>query len=267
MKKLFLISGFVFAIVFAFGINAPKAEAKSCKKGHVCYSDSGCGNFNIGNTHYGGDQRCAVLGQNCPPPQPPPPVYYPPVNNSGGSVGTVIPTPVVCTPKLACSGTKIVDGCNPDKDCVAVNGVGSTCNPTTLTCTKSAAQIYIETNGGTNLPSGQVVIKDFKANTINPYNSTNGTGGNCSPVFNLLTEDKYSTCTLTGSAQGDQTYTYPILSPKTFNDSKVTKETQYKLTCGENLPNPITGATTTTTGTSTKYATCYINASFSEVNP
>ncbi len=190
-----------------------------------------------------------------------------PLQSLTGGGGGNATTTSICTPKLACSGTKITDGCNPDIDCQAVNGAGSTCSPTTLTCTKSAAQIYIDTNGGTNLPSGQVVIKDFKANTINPYNSTNGTGGNCSPVFNLLTEDKYSTCTITGSAQGDQTYTYPIVTPKTLSDSKVKSETQYKLTCGENLPDPKTGATTTLTGTSTKYATCYINASFSEVNP
>lgn len=74
IKKIIAISGLVLGALFVYVSDVKNAEA-GCPKGKVCFSDSGCGNFNIGNKHYGGSEQCAVLGRNCPPPPPPPPVH------------------------------------------------------------------------------------------------------------------------------------------------------------------------------------------------
>jgi hypothetical protein len=71
---MFFLALFLF---FVQGVNVVNA------KKNVTFSNSGCGNFNVGGKHYGGDQRCAVLHIDCPPPPPPPPP--PPVHGVCGS--------------------------------------------------------------------------------------------------------------------------------------------------------------------------------------
>ncbi len=73
MKKIITISAIFLGALFVYISDIKNVEA-SCPNGKVCFSDSGCGNFNIGSTHYGGSDRCRVLGIDCPPPSPPPPV-------------------------------------------------------------------------------------------------------------------------------------------------------------------------------------------------
>ena len=70
----------LFLSLFIFNVSFNLVEAK-CASGQLCWSSSGCGNFNIGSTHYGGSEQCAVLGINCPAP-----VYVPPA--VGGSCGS-----------------------------------------------------------------------------------------------------------------------------------------------------------------------------------
>lgn len=86
INKIIMSSSAIMIALFVFGVSVEKVDAKSCPKGKVCFSDSGCGNFNIGNTHYGGSEQCAVLGKNCPPPAPPPPP--PPVHGVCGNPST-----------------------------------------------------------------------------------------------------------------------------------------------------------------------------------
>ena len=77
MKKILTISGIVFVIMFIFGLNFNMAEAKDCPKDKVCYSESGCGNYNYNGKHYGPCEGpyakdCGGTPQSPPPPPPKP---------------------------------------------------------------------------------------------------------------------------------------------------------------------------------------------------
>ncbi|MFA6463697.1 MAG: hypothetical protein WCV55_01675 [Candidatus Paceibacterota bacterium] len=281
MKKLFMISGLVFATIFVFGINVENAEAK-CKKGHVCYSDSGCGNFNIGSHHYGGDQQCAMLGQNCP-------------TNSGGGGGgggggngggsgsapvdvcagvTTCGTcgnPACCPPVVPvvnqCDGTykKVTDQCGaPITNCSITKGSKQICYSGLCMDPLIVPVVNLLVQNADKTIRGPVTISSFKIvpSTINPYSSTNpATTGNCNLQWTLNEYDtNTSTCTISGGKNiANPTFTPSGLSGNT-TDTQVTNETTYKLTCGDKVSGVITG-------TSTKFATCYMNAGFNEVNP
>ena len=78
MKIKFVFIIFLSLAVFSISLNSVEAK---CASGQLCWSSSGCGNFNIGSHHYGGSEQCAILGINCPAP-----VYVPPA--VGGSCGS-----------------------------------------------------------------------------------------------------------------------------------------------------------------------------------
>jgi len=122
MKKIFTITGLVFVTIFIFGVSFNVAEA-SCPKGKVCYSNSGCGNFNIGSKHYGGSQACEILGKNC--------------SSGGGGGGGGNPTPVdPCTYTPPSCG--VCGGCCPANGfCSAINGKVVSKNPGSQGCSSN----------------------------------------------------------------------------------------------------------------------------------
>jgi hypothetical protein len=147
IKKILILSGFVFTALFIFGINFNVAEA-SCPKGKVCFSSSGCANFNIGSRHYGGSEQCSVLGRNCPPsPQttwtppwtpswtppwtpPPPPPPPPPVHGvCGGANENFNVRTGLFSPAGTCAAGNIGgvswNGTNYSWGCYGYNGGGN----------------------------------------------------------------------------------------------------------------------------------------------
>ena len=120
MKKIFMVTGLIFIVMFIFGVSFNVAEA-SCPKGKVCYSNSGCGNFNIGNHHYGGSEACAVLGKNCPSGG----------GGGGGGGGSTYVDPCSYTPP-SCG---VCGGCCPaNGSCSAINGKVVSKNPGSQGC-------------------------------------------------------------------------------------------------------------------------------------
>ena len=104
----------------------------------------------------------------------------------------------------------------------------------------------------------------FYKSSINPYDLNNPTTtGICNVQWALSQYDSNSVCTITGGHLSGSSFSPTGLSGVT-KDTQITSETTYKLTCGENVTDA--NGNVSLTSTSTKRATCNVNASFNEVN-
>ncbi len=180
-----------------------------------------------------------------------------PISTTTSSSTQVVP---ICTPNLICKDINTITDRNHCKDDFMC-GTPLTCS--IGTCVNSVGAVINPLNqnvdGTTKLP---VSIKSFvvSPNTIN-------SGGDCNFKWTLNQYNSDSSICTVYDSSGNVKATYnpiPGIS-STYTASNIKNETTYKITCGENVVDPVTKVPNLT-GITTKYATCNINASFSETN-
>ena len=171
------------------------------------------------------------------------------------SVAACNPSPYKCS----ADHTQSIDNCNATTTCSS----GMACVDATGSCTPITSSSSSDTSsvGSTTITSLKIV-----PNTINPFDGTATNPGKCNLVWTVNQYDASSTCTVYGGkingnnvdlTKGIKTITGSTTG--TIIDVGISNETTYHITCGESTPNGITA-------TSTRYATCYMNAEFKETN-
>ncbi|MEI6478744.1 MAG: hypothetical protein WCO18_00480 [bacterium] len=226
-----------------------KDSGHTCTVNSVCRSvANSCGNTNQGvvtSCDQSGSEVCSI-DTKIAPPEP-----------ASGICAA-------CVPTYSCSNGKVVNNCDSvTKDCAAYGLVCSNSGG----CT-NAGGVTIDplTQNNDGTPKAAVSIKStiVSPNTVNPYDVIKDpAGGNCNLSWELNQYDASSTCSIyKGNSLTSSSPFTPSSSKGTYSDQKITNETNYKLSCGE------TDATNSLIPTSvvSKYATCYINSSYTETN-
>ena len=196
-----------------------------------------------------------------------PAVTVTPVTTTSSSTtpaSSTTPVTPTCNSNFICKDTHTINDlghCKADIIC------GSPLTCSAGTCVNPAGQtIDPLTQNADGTTKGNVLISTLKIgpNTINPYDLNNPTTtGICNVQWALSQYDSNSVCTITGGHLSGSSFSPTGLSGVT-KDTQITSETTYKLTCGENVTDA--NGNVSLTSTSTKRATCNVNASFNEVN-
>ena len=206
--------------------NCPNSDTQICPDGSVISSTDTCP---------GGDT------QTCP-------------DGSVISISDTCPTP---------------QSCDTSSDCTD----GKTCQDTICSFPPNTPDTD-PTKNSNGSKKGSVVLDSLKVvpNTINPADGTTANPGNCNLVWVVSQHDSGSVCTLYGGGLDssnpidlDKGIVTSGVTTGTITDSGIKNETTYHVTCDETSTDPITKSVTVT-ASSTKYATCNINAGFVETN-
>lgn len=161
-----------------------------------------------------------------------------------------------------------VTPCGSDTDCVN----GKTCQGGSCAFLGTPPVDTTHYSNGGLIGSTTITNLRVVSNTINPYdpnNPSNPLAGKCNLVWTINQYDDNSVCTITGGNNvNNQTLTKSNFDKATVIstgvvgttiDEHISNETTYKITCGEKTADGIVS-------TSTRYATCYMNASYKETN-
>ncbi len=163
-----------------------------------------------------------------------------------------------------CFATKLAAVCTPTYTCNAgKTGYINSCTGVTTACSSGLICSQGGCTHSTNLDNtsvGTVTLQSFitSPNTIN----SNGT---CNFTWTLSQYDSASFCNVFDSQNNPVLQSAsPITKTGTVSKANVTRETTYRVECGEKVINA--DGSITITKIPTKYATCNINPSFNEAN-